>query len=85
MTAGQKATADEYTSAAIDWFEEICTRFAGVDLQYRRHDVSWQAPWRARLVSNKNERSSYRITVYGESMYNAIVALRSAVEEADRQ
>lgn len=59
---------------------EIAVRFQGVSIECRR---DWSPPWRAKLVANKNERDDYRITVYGGTMEEAIVALVAAVEVAD--
>jgi hypothetical protein len=86
MTPGQKATADEYTIEAFDWFEAAGDRFAGVGLEYRRlKPAEWLGQWRAQMVASKNERSSYRITAYGESAYDAIANLRGEVEKEDRR
>lgn len=86
MTRVEKATADEYMMDVVDWFEEASQRFAGVGIECRRFKpTEWPATWRAQMFASKNERSEYRITVYGDSMYDALSKLRTAVEEADRR
>lgn len=61
----------------------ITERFAGVDIQYRRRQPEWPAPWRATLIANKNERSDYRITVYGETLVDALGKLSAHVWSLD--
>lgn len=81
-------TADEYMMEAVDGFEAVSKRFLGVDLQFRRttnsrresKEAEWPCPWRLRLV-----RAGYRITVFGDSLYDAIAKLRAAVEAEDRR
>jgi hypothetical protein len=86
VTPGEKATADEYMMDVVDWFEGASLRLAGVGLECRRFKpAEWPEKWRAQMFASKNERSEYRITVYGDSMYDAIAKLRAAVEEADRR
>lgn len=67
----------------LDTIADIATRFAGLDVQYRRSQPEWSASWRATLVANKNERSDYRITVYGETLREAISKLRDRVRAID--
>lgn len=67
-------------------FATLCDRFEGVDVACRRsaskHD-GWDGPWRARLVTNKNERNAYRIVVFGQSQLEVEERLVQAVEEID--
>ncbi len=60
----------------IEILHELSSRFSGFDLQYR--NTGWHTNaklWRARLRTNKNERSDYRITSYGDSMEAAVARL----------
>lgn len=62
-----------------------------IDLQYRRSwGVHWNGKridgaWRGRVVSNKNERVQYRITVYADTIADAAAALCAAVREEDER
>lgn len=70
----------------VSALEELSRRFAGVDLQRRREGCgpsAWWKPWRARLVTSKNERAEYRITVFGSTADEAVQALAAAVREID--
>lgn len=75
-------------------FVSVVVRFLGVDIQYRRQTNSrskgttndtneWPHPWRIRLVTTKNERGAYRITVFGLSLEMAMDELVAAVERVD--
>ncbi len=70
-------------------FVKLSTRFLGVDLQRRRHTNSrgwpgeWPHPWRARLLTSKNERSEFRVSAYGTDIYEAMAALVAAVRDID--
>ena len=65
--------------AAMIGKDEIANRFAGFSLD-RRHPRprEWGGHWRARILVNKNERSHYRITTYGETPEEALQALQAA-------
>lgn len=66
-------------------FRDLARRFGGVDLQRRNpSDAAWPAPWRAKLVTNKSERSEYRITVYGSTWADAVAKLLFAISEIDQ-
>lgn len=43
----------------------------GWTLDYRPHEPSWEAPYRLRILPNKQERQDIRIVVYSESEENA--------------
>lgn len=58
-------------------------RFEGFDLQRRRREPRWPAPWRARIRTAKNERASYRLTAYGETADEACAKLAALVAEED--
>lgn len=71
--------------------DTIALRFLGVDLQFRRTthsrssgELSWPKPWRARLVTTKNERAEYRVAVYGDTSSQAIANLVALVHALDR-
>jgi hypothetical protein len=66
---------------------DLSNRFSGVDLQFRRTTTcsagQWPAPWRARMLTSKNERTEYRITVYGDTAAQAASNLLAAVRRID--
>lgn len=69
-------------------FSALSTRFLGFDLQHRRDCGGgwneWQnQPWRARIVTSKNERANYRITVYGPTAEYVCAKLLEAVRKID--
>ena len=67
--------------------EELTRRFSGLDIEFRRdweHYRSWAAPWRVRLIANKNERSDYRLIAFGASLELAALAMVRAVERVER-
>ena len=61
----------------------LSSRFLGVDLQYRRTTTcsagQWPAPWRARLLTSKNERASYRMDAFGHTAQEAAQHLANMV------
>ena len=74
----------------------LTRRFSGVDLQYRRvfthvagqaqigsPAIDWPGAWRARLVTSKNERADYRITVFGDTPERALELLVAEVKRVD--
>ena len=69
-------------------FFDLSSRFEGVDLQCRRS--AWLFKYRARIITNKNERAEYRVTAYGNTpeivMENIIVIVRGidALQKATR-
>jgi hypothetical protein len=74
----------------VSAIDDIARRFAGVDIMYRRHGFDSRCiggvrsyPWRARLVTSKNERCEYRVTAYGKTREEAEQGLVSLVEELD--
>lgn len=49
-------------------------RLSGLDIQYRRFETAWPKRWRIRLIANKNERYDQRITVFGDTLDEALTA-----------
>jgi hypothetical protein len=49
-------------------------RFNGVDIQYRRSGTNWPAPYRVRVLVNKNEREECRTTVFCDTFEEAVKA-----------
>lgn len=68
-----------------DALEYLTRRFSGVDLQSRRtsQPSSWPRRWRARLVTNKNERDAFRLTAWEDTADEAVVSLLVAVRAAE--
>jgi hypothetical protein len=72
--------------------DDIAKRFMGVDIQYRRTGFDsiggkWSIatqPWRARVVTSKNENAEYRRTVYARTRADVELALVAMVQAADR-
>lgn len=66
--------------------DDIVFRFSGVDIQYRVHGWPNQQrmTWRARLITNKNERALYRTTVYADTRQGVIEQLIDHVDKIDR-
>ena len=44
----------------------------GSSLDFRRSESGWPAPWRFRVLPNKNERADYRVTGYGATPRDAV-------------
>ena len=65
-------------------FDGLLTRFAGVDIKYRKRDPKWPYAWCAKLVVHKNEREDYRIEVHASTMVDAMARLIEAVDCVDR-
>lgn len=47
-------------------------------LDYRMQEPSWPAPYRCRLLPNKQERQEYRLVGYGATAEEAIRAVVAA-------
>lgn len=67
----------------LHYLQTLGERFHGVTLDYRRNGTDWPAPWRARLVSTKNERDEYRVECFGETAQAAIESLCAVVAKLD--
>ncbi len=78
--------------------ESLGSRFAGVDITFRRfappewmrayHQTPYvphtgQVWWRVRLITNKNQRDEYRITRYGHTFEDAALRLIDKVRDLD--
>lgn len=63
-------------------FRALSERFHGFDLQRRR---DWIEPWRARIVTTKNERANYRLEAYGPTAADACTRLELLVNEQDEE
>lgn len=79
-----------WTTAAefMGQIHALSQRFTGVDLQCRKMEAiagNWDGPWRARLVTSKNERIDYRITVTGQTWEDAVGKLVAAVRQVDEE
>lgn len=53
----------------------------GWSLDYRRSFGGWLAPFRFRILPNKNERADYRITEYGKTASEAMGKAMSRMRE----
>jgi hypothetical protein len=74
----------------VTTIDDIARRFAGMDILYRRHGFDSRCiggvmsqPWRARIVTSKNERAEYRVTAYGKTREEAERGLIAAVAKLD--
>lgn len=65
----------------LERFAALGLRLHGVSLDFRRGGTGWPAPWRARCVATKNERSHLRLTRFGYTAEAAIDALERAVRQ----
>ena len=66
-------------------FSELSKRFIGLDLQYRGDGsgAHWPKPWRAQIVTHKNERSEWREPAFGDTAEQAIRSLIKIVKRLD--
>ena len=64
-------------------FTKLSKRFFGISLEKRASGTGWSNPWRARIVSTKNERGEFRIECFGDTPEEAISNLLKSVEEID--
>lgn len=56
-------------------------RFNGVDIQFRRSGTNWPKPYRVQVLTNKNERSEFRIAEFYNTLGEAIEGLKGIVGE----
>ena len=56
-------------------------RWNGVDIQFRRGGTGWPKPYRVRVMPNKNERADYRVTVFCDTLDEAIKAAHGIEKE----
>lgn len=74
--------------SVFDDLAKLSSRFQGVDVQHRRstsccNGGEWKGDWRVRLLTSKNQRREYRITVYAATAERAIGDLIRHVEAVD--
>jgi hypothetical protein len=50
----------------------LAMRFRGWTLDHRPFETTWPAPYRLRIVANKNERAEWRVEAYGNHIAEAV-------------
>lgn len=77
--AGRFAKEHNAGMAAMTTIERLGQMFYGFDLKRRKHGTDWPKPWRAAVMTSKNEISDYRVSAYGDTAEEACQLLLDRV------
>lgn len=68
-------------NSGMESTEKLTKLGFGWTIDYRPHEAKWPAPYRVRILPNKNERSDFRVEVWAHTTDGAVDA---AIEQAGR-